>query len=385
MVVPYDGDMNDIKEQAWHFWRINLKNLTGLNLSNIKDISIGFHAGSIQPSIGGRGMVYFDDIRLQASMCLQENISDADFNSDCTVNFIDVEEIAYNWLDNSYKIYPVKAPNTPLAWYNFDGDANDSSGNNYHAQSFGNPTYVSGFHGQAISFDGYRDSVNITRAVDLFRNISTKITIAFWQHGADSPHRNDTICCSNYVYGDDNPAIAINLGCWYNPRRLASQKRSSRGQYNWDCGYPWSFDSRLSGNHRYQNEWLERWNHWAFTKDADKGVMQIFLNGILYDSGTAILAVHGLEARATAKSTISGITSFEIGSGWYGGYDGLIDDFYIYDYVLSQPEIAYIATNGTGIFDQPLMSPADLNADDKIDFKDFAVLADYWLDEQLWP
>ena len=74
-----------------------------------------------------------------------------------------------------------------------------------------------------------------------------------------------------------------------------------------------------------------------------------------------------------------------IGSGWYGGYDGLIDDFRIYDYALSQPEVAYIATNGTGIFDQPLMSPADLSADGRINFKDFAILADNWLNERLWP
>jgi len=101
--------------------------------------------------------------------------------------------------------------------------------------------------------------------------------------------------------------------------------------------------------------------------------MQIFLNGILYDS------------RIGANSPILGITSFEIGSGWYGGYDGLIDDFQIYDYILSQPEIVYAATNGTGIFDLPLLSPIDLNDDNQIDFKDFCILADNWLDKNLWP
>jgi hypothetical protein len=28
---------------------------------------------------------------------------------------------------------------------------------------------------------------------------------------------------------------------------------------------------------------------------------------------------------------------------------------------------------------------ADLNSDSMIDFRDYAVLADSWLDEQLWP
>ncbi|MEK0338398.1 MAG: hypothetical protein QQN41_13290, partial [Nitrosopumilus sp.] len=61
------------------------------------------------------------------------------------------------------------------------------------------------------------------------------------------------------------------------------------------------------------------------------------------------------------------------------------DDFRIYDYALSRPEIVYAATNGTGIFDLPLLLPTDLNSDNRIDFKDFAILADNWLENQLWP
>jgi hypothetical protein len=40
---------------------------------------------------------------------------------------------------------------------------------------------------------------------------------------------------------------------------------------------------------------------------------------------------------------------------------------------------------GTGILEQPLMSPADLSADGRINLKDFALLADSWLNERLWP
>jgi hypothetical protein len=206
--------------------------------------------------------------------------------------------------------------------------------------------------------------------LELFSKINKKITIAFWQYGKDSPHHTDTVCCSNYTYGvgfppggvPRNPTIAINLGCWRQP-----------GKYNWDCGYPWSFDNRLSGFHRSKAEWTGRWNHWAFTKDANTDTMKIFLNGVLYDS------------RIGAGSPITGINSYEIGTGWYGRYDGLIDDFRVYDYALSQPEVAYIATNGTGIFDLALLSPADLYPDDRIDFHDFAVLVSEWLDNQLWP
>ena len=361
IVVPYPGDANDVKKQVWQPWRIDLNDLNDMDLKNIKSIAIGFCMEPDKPYSTGSGTVYFDDVMLYSSRCLEANRPDADFNSDCVVDLEDFEEMAFGWLDREHNIYPVAAPRAPLAWYKFDGNANDSAGS-ANGQSRGNPTYVQGVYGQAISFDGYEDSMEIAGAAHLFSKVTTGITIAFWQYGADSPHHTDTLCCSNYTYGIDDPAIAINLGCWRKP-----------GEYNWDCGRPWSFNGRLSGEHRYEAEWSGRWNHWAFTKDAYAGTMQIFLNGRLYDS------------RIGASSPISRITSFEIGSGWYGGYDGLIDDFRVYDYALSQPEIAYAATDGTGLFDQPPMSPADLNDDNQINFTDFALLSEHWLENQIWP
>jgi hypothetical protein len=305
--------------------------------------------------------VRFDDIRLYPSRCLEENKPKADFNEDCTVNFNDLEEITENWLETGYKVYEVTAPNSPVVWYKFDGNLNNSVGN-AHGHMRVSPVFVPGVYGQAMRFDGYESSVAITDAMDLFSGIKKGITIAFWQYGDTSPHHTDTLCCSNYVYGVYNPTIAINLGLWKPP-----------GKYNWDCGSRWSFDGRLSGKHRYESEWSGRWNHWAFTKDVESGVMQIFLNGALFDS------------RNNATTPLEGIISFEIGAGWYGGYDGLLDDFRIYDYALSGAEVAHAATNGTGIFDQPFMLPADLNDDNSIDFKDFTVLACEWLEKHLWP
>ena len=357
----YPGDANDLKKETWQSWRIELQGLSGIDLSHITSIAIGFCAEVADPYGSGSGTVYFDDIKLYSSRCLEENRPPADFNADCLVNFADLQEITYRWLDSGYNVYPVAVPKAPLAWYKFDGDATDSAGG-APGEPHGAPSYAQGLYGQAIRFDGYKDSVEITGAADLFSQITAAITVAFWQYGEDSPHHTDTLCCSNYIYGIDPPAIAINLGCWRQP-----------GRYNWDCGQPWSFDGRLSGGHRYISEWSGRWNHWAFTKDASTGQMHVFLNGRLYDS------------RSGAHAPISGISSFEIGSGWYGGYDGLIDDFRIYDYALSQPEIAHAATYGTGIFDQPLMVPADLNKDDRIGFPDFALLAEHWLENQLWP
>lgn len=362
-IISYPDDANDLKKEQWQVWRIELSELNdpNLNLSNITSIALGFCAEVSKPNSAGSGTVYFDDIRLYSSRCLPENRSNADFDGDCVVDLQDLEEMALCWLDSGYNMYSVTPPGNPIVWYEFDGNTDDSAGS-ADGQIHGHPTFAQGVYGQAIRFDGYNDAVEITNVPSLFSKVVMGITLAFWQYGADSTHHSDTLCCSNFLYGLDDPAIAINLGCWRPP-----------GRYNWDCGQPWSFDSRLSGNHRYPSEWSDRWNHWAFTKNIRNGTMQIFLNGQLYDS------------RADTNSSITDITSFEIGSGWYGGYDGLIDDFRIYNYALSESEVAYVATNGTGIFEQPLLIPADLNDDDRIDFSDFAILADHWLENQFWP
>ncbi len=361
-VVPYPGDANDIGEQEWHTWRIDLEEFADIDLSRVEHFTIGFGNGISPPPVGhGYGTVYFDDIKLYPLRCLEENIPNADFNKDCAVDIEDLDEMTSNWLERGYHVYSVKAPNEPVAWYKFDNNLNDSIGN-AHGQFIGNPVYTQGVYGQAISFDGYGNSVGITNAASLFAKVKDAITISFWQKGTASTHHTDTLCCSNFIYGVYNPTIAINLGCWKSP-----------GKYNWDCGSRWSFESRLSGPHRYESEWSGRWNHWAFTKDAQTGRMEIYLNGALYDS------------RIGVASQIAGIISFEIGAGWYGGYDGLIDDFRIYDYPLSQPEIVYAATNGTGVFDQRLFSPADLNGDNTINFRDFVVLAENWLKMRLYP
>ncbi len=360
-VIPYDGDANDITIEIWQPWRIDLQDMDDVNLNNIESISIGFAKSTTQPIVPGLGFVYFDDIRIYSSRCLEEKRPEADFDCDCGVGFKDLEEMADSWLDSGYKNYTVFAPGAPLAWYKFDGNTNDSAGN-AHGQLWSTPTFVPGVYGQALKFDGHQDSVSVFDAADLFSQINTGITITFWANGENSPDHTDTLFCTNYSYNIYNPTIAINLGCWKQP-----------GRYNWDCGSPWFFDNRLSGDHRHEAEWLGRWNHWAFTKNALAGIMQIFLNGELLDSKTG------------SFSFISGVSSYEIGAGWYGGYDGLIDDFRIYDYALSQPEIAYIATNGTGIINMPLITPADLFPDNHIDLKDFAILADCWLEKQIYP
>jgi hypothetical protein len=73
-------------------------------------------------------------------------------------------------------------------------------------------------------------------------------------------------------------------------------------------------------------------------------------------------------------------------------FPGSVDDVRIYNYVLSDAEIAGLVddTPGDGQLYIPVPSAANIYDDEpegsrSVDFKDFAILADSWLDELLWP
>jgi len=367
--VSYAGDLSILTNPHWSFWRIALADFDKINLANVTSIAIGLRSATTDPQDRGIGTIYIDDIMLRPALCLQEHgLTDsaeghprADLTGDCAVDYRDLERLAKDWLYDRTRVVAVAAPNEPVLWYDFDGDARDRV-SAADGQIHGRCNFVPGVYGQAIDFVSQGDTVTIRDAASVFARTHEAITIAFWQRGDDSSHLNDTICCSNYAYGVSNPTIAIHLGCWRHP-----------GQYRWDCGSPWSFENRLAGRHSDKSEWTGRWNHWAFTKDVRRRRMEIYLNGEIYDSRTG------------TETPITGITYFEIGSGWYGRYDGAIDDFRIYDYALSAPEIAHVATHSTGIFPQPPNSPADLNSDGTVNFHDLATLATQWLQTNLWP
>ena len=366
--VPYAGDLHILADPQWHVWRIALTEFNNVNLANVTSIAIGLRPATTDPQERGMGTIYVDDIILRPAICVQTQDSgaleggpQADLTADCAVDYRDLQRLAKDWLYDRARVFAVAAPNEPILWYDFDGTAEDHAGT-ADGQINGRCDFHPGVYGQAIHFMNDGDTVSIPEAASVFGHVREAITITFWQQGEDSTHLNDTVCGSNYVYGVSDPTIAIHLGCWRNP-----------GRYRWDCGYPWSFENRVAGRHQDKSEWAGRWNHWAFTKDIRKGRMEIYLNGELYDSLTG------------ADTPITGITSFEIGTGWYGRYDGMMDDFRIYDYALSAAEVAHVATRGTGVFPQRPDSLADLNADGTVNLHDLAILATQWLQDNLWP
>jgi len=98
-VVQYDGDVNDIKDEKWQEWNIDLADFTGVHKDDVQAISIGFGVrGSTAPTTG-KGVVFFDDITLRRPRCLPEfKNPTASFDNDCMVDFDDLRILVDDWL-----------------------------------------------------------------------------------------------------------------------------------------------------------------------------------------------------------------------------------------------------------------------------------------------
>jgi hypothetical protein len=103
--------------------------------------------------------------------------------------------------------------------------------------------------------------------------INNQISISFWAKGdADlMPSRN------SILYGSSDNDI--------NKRQL-NLHLPWEGSIYFDCGNVSNAFDRIDKPYANFNEIAGVWNHWTFTKNATTGNMNIYLNGVLWHSGT---------------------------------------------------------------------------------------------------
>ena len=121
---------------------------------------------------------------------------------------------------------------------------------------------------------------------------------------------------------------------------------------------------------------FDKWNHYVFLNNATEGKIEMYLNGLLVAEMEGSISRQGV------------VNLFKIGSdknGTGGFWEGRMDEFRIYNYALSHPEIVYLARGAGDRIFQPNLLPSDINNDCNINFLDFAILAPYWSQEILWP
>ncbi|MFB0525349.1 MAG: LamG domain-containing protein [Phycisphaerae bacterium] len=357
--VLYDGDADNLTRTAWQQWNIDLKDFTGVNLSNVTELSIGLERSGVA---GGKGAFYFDDIWLYPPRCIPSLLKPAaDFDDNCTVNYLDLEIMAGDWLLNDYTIATaVPNPAGLIGHWPFDGNLNDISGNGRNGNPSGSPLYVAGHIGQAISLNGATQGV----AVSGFSQIQgvSEVTIAMWA-------KTDVVTGTHTMWFTDQADGYGRTRC-----------RVNNGNWQWIYG-----QAATSENIQITSPATAGvWTHFTGVR-SNNNKLELFIDGV--SKGTQPFAEPGPHSD---QSSIGGERRSP--TDIRDRFDGLIDDVRVYKYALSAAEAAYLADEspGDGQLYVPVQSVADLyNAEPVyyrgINFKDYAVLVDGWLDKQLWP
>jgi hypothetical protein len=212
-----------------------------------------------------------------------------------------------------------------VAWYPFDEDSQDKSGNQNHGVAKGNLTYASGKFGQAAKFDGVSSYITVPNHDSL--NLQN-MTLSAWVYDYSHP-----------AYGPLGTSLILNKGVW---SFSGDQKR----QYQFSSSYGFNIEFAQFGLFNVNN--LEPWemlyskdtipvNQWKYIAVTYDGYTQkIYVDGNLNNSRDTVLNVF----------TPTNPTPLTIGAGFRDDNDkplniknGLIDDLRVYNRALSDSEI----------------------------------------------
>jgi chitodextrinase len=211
-----------------------------------------------------------------------------------------------------------------IAWYKFDGNANDATPYANHGATGGNPIYEAVTHpngtgNQAIKFDGVQDSVLMPNAVQL---ISDYATVSFWI-------RPDAVSV-------DAEAYVIDFGHWSQRYKISLPQHlkivwTTNSNNAVSDNFIHDMDSK-DGNELIVGNW------WYVTMVHDGTNDIIYLDGV---------DVNNLPAAGTLNSTSFplGMGSNPIDGGQY--FNGALDEVKFYNKALTPGEVANLFNSGT--------------------------------------
>ncbi len=196
-----------------------------------------------------------------------------------------------------------------VAYYPLDGSANDSAGSNDGTEHDG-VSYSSGLSGQAASFDGVDDYIELLDLSSTFL-VGAPITISLWV-------KSESDVGGYIVGGDPGGGPDFALGHHMYPT-------GSQGLYAMAYG---NTPQLITNEPVEQN----RWYHVAYGLDASGSF--IYVDGQLKDT-SPIRSLYNRD-KLTIGRRVLGIPHYP--------FNGLVDDVRIYNRALSTTEVAQLAT-----------------------------------------
>jgi len=402
VTVEYDGVAADTAADEWIEWNIDMADF-GATLTGITSVTVGMDLNDDDNA----GILYVDNIRLYQSRCVPEFSGlTADFNEDCKVDGDDLGELADTWLDEGWGLVTSTAPDAGKLQirYTFETDSAgsaviaDSSTNGYNGTwiSDSNETPLnltaerldsSSAAEGSVSFkfidndlvpEGYA-GIMVPDAACAFADDTQEITVSMWivnnmtQAEIDNESRDSGVriwAMRMWEYDDDEWDDTVVLEAPGDDQNEVYSLEDDDEDISYEAG-PWEDQTD--------------WANYIYVKDTGEEYLAIYKDGVLVAYGdsdeemeepTLIMIGCGADRAPDAAEELN------------DGMTGNIDDFRIYSYAVSPAEalgIAGAASHFYDIADQPFNSPADLVDDNKINFADYAGIADEWMDEVLWP
>jgi hypothetical protein len=273
---------------------------------------------------------------------------------DCIVNELDLGLVGIDWLLSDELIITQVPSVGPIAQYLFEGNFNDSVGTN-HGDPCESPAIVlDAVRGNVVDLNGTNQWVSTdANAVDLGIDGNSPKTVTAWAY-TRSFNNGGIFDMGNYAAGQN-----------FCLRTMTTDNDWRTQLWGGAFDMDFTYDS------------LDKWVHFAL---VDEG------------SQTTVYADGVIVAQAPRNLATAGNTPFRIGNYHLNEafFDGMIDDVRIYNYGLSKEEVAYIATDGAGSLHLPILLDADVYKGEApgnqwINFKDYALIADKYLEEVLWP
>jgi len=194
-----------------------------------------------------------------------------------------------------------------VAWYPFDGDANDYARDN-DGTPLGAPSYVAGVKDQALSLNrADAESITIGNKPDF--QITGNQTIMMWINAADLNVRQNPYAKAYGGEGTITLEPSGSLSYYY------GQHGGNGSPYQ---GFGSGTATITSGV----------WNHIVLTRDLTNMQLYWYRNGTVRNTATA-----------TYSPAVAGTLSALIGRGYTNNFNGMIDDFRMFNASLSWAEI----------------------------------------------
>ncbi len=207
-------------------------------------------------------------------------------------------------------------PYEAVANYRLDGDAKDNSQNGLDGLVNG-VIFASGKMGEAASFDGVNDYINLSNNGKL--NITKDITIVAWVYPKSVSNRMFIISKNNRIAGSSvrNMPYAFSVD-------TSSKLRFERGSAN-------DYDDRIST----ETVPINQWSHVGITLNG--GTYTFYINGAV--AGTGGIVANGGDGNSL-DVIIGGYSKID-SSFW----DGRIDEIIIFDRSLTSSEVFNLYNN----------------------------------------